>query len=179
MKNKVNKGLALSSSKGFTLIEILVVIGIIALLATVVLIAINPARQFAQARNSQRTSNVEAILNAVGQRLIDYKGEFDTSDCGGATLPATADNISKADVDLRPCLVNRYMPELPHDPTSSVGSNTCVDTVAYPANCNSGDYDLGYTVAQDATTKRITVCAPQSANETAIQPTPVLICVTR
>jgi prepilin-type N-terminal cleavage/methylation domain-containing protein len=51
--------------QGFTLIEILVVIGLIAVLAAVVLIAVNPARQFAQARNSQRASNVSTILNAM------------------------------------------------------------------------------------------------------------------
>mgnify|MGYP001577336152 CR=1 FL=1 len=70
-----------NSKRGFTLIEILVVIGIIALLATIVLIAINPARQFAQARDSQRVSNLNAILNAVGQRIADNKGLFrSTSD---------------------------------------------------------------------------------------------------
>ena len=63
-------------NKGFTLIEILVVIGIIAILATIAIIAINPARQFAQARNSQRYSNVESILNAIGQRVADNKGLF-------------------------------------------------------------------------------------------------------
>ncbi|MES2007152.1 MAG: prepilin-type N-terminal cleavage/methylation domain-containing protein, partial [Patescibacteria group bacterium] len=60
--------------RGFTLIEILVVIGIIAILAAVVVVAINPARQFAQARNSQRQSNIETILNGIGQNLADNKG---------------------------------------------------------------------------------------------------------
>ena len=40
------------SPRGFTLIEILVVLGMLALLSTVVLVAINPLRQFAQARET-------------------------------------------------------------------------------------------------------------------------------
>ncbi|KKU11008.1 MAG: hypothetical protein UX14_C0005G0022, partial [Parcubacteria group bacterium GW2011_GWF1_45_5] len=61
----------MKARKGFTLIELLIVIGIIVLLAGVVIIALNPARQFALARNSQRWSNVNAILNAVGQRMAE------------------------------------------------------------------------------------------------------------
>lgn len=63
-------------SKGFTLIEILLVIGIISILASVIIVAINPARQFAQTRNTQRWSNVNTILNAVNQYMVDNNGSL-------------------------------------------------------------------------------------------------------
>ncbi len=70
-----------TTEEGFTLIEILVVMGLIAILAGVVLVAINPARHFAQARNTTRTSDVAAILNAVGQKMAENQGVF-TCDAG-------------------------------------------------------------------------------------------------
>ena len=65
------------------------VIGIIAVLALIVLVAINPARQFALARNTQRTSNVEAILSAIGQNMVDNKGVFSCTTAASG-LPDTA-----------------------------------------------------------------------------------------
>lgn len=156
------------NAKGFTLIEVLVVIGIIAILAAIVIIAINPARQFAQARDSQRTSNVQAILNAIGQNIADNKGIFT---CPTSALPATATDISKAAINIRPCIVPTYIAEIPYDPgtkTGPTGDNTCVDTV--PGDCAApmapgkpvGSYDTTYTVKADATTGRITVSAPKA-----------------
>ena len=66
------------NQKGFTLIELLVVIGILAVLLAITLIAINPARQFSLANNTKRSSDVNAILNAVNQYMADHKGALPT-----------------------------------------------------------------------------------------------------
>lgn len=117
---KINK------QSGFTLIEILVVIGIIAILAAVVIVAINPARQFAQARNTQRWSNVNTLLNAVGQRMADGRGLWLTDATCVAVLPAVATPIGSdvGNVNLDPCIVPTYISTMVMDPTTGVAGNT-------------------------------------------------------
>jgi len=63
-------------TKGFTLVELLVVIGIIAILFAVVLVAINPAKRFAEANNARRLSDANSILNAVLNYTVDQKGSL-------------------------------------------------------------------------------------------------------
>ncbi len=135
---------------GFTLIEVLVVIGIIAILAAIVVVAINPARQFAEARNSQRTSNINSILNAIGQRMADHKGLFrepTETECLVDIPTATSTIASSGGIDLRPCLVPIYLAELPVDPTGGVP-------------LSGTTYNTGYSVTKDTVTGRITVSAP-------------------
>jgi len=134
---------------GFTLIEVLLVIGIIAMLAAIVIIAINPARQFAQTRNTQRWSNVNAILNGIHQNMADNRGvwtcDVDGDDVNDA-LPSSATNMGSAvgDYDICACLVPTYIAEMPYDPET--GSFTDCDTA----------YDTDYTVFQ-STGGRVTV----------------------
>ncbi len=135
------------TKSGFTLIEILVVIGIIAILATIVLVAVNPSRQFAQARNTQRLSNVQTILNAVSQNIADNKGKFICQGIG--TLPSTGTPINSLGLNIRNCIVPAYVTEIPVDP--AVGSYT-----------NENNYDTGYEIFQASSTKRITVSAPNA-----------------
>jgi len=52
---------------GFTLVELLIVIGILAVLMAITIIAINPVQQLQNSRNAQRQSDVASILDSVSQ----------------------------------------------------------------------------------------------------------------
>lgn len=138
----------LKSSRGFTLIEILLVIGLIAILAAIVIVAINPARQFAQARNTQRSSDVNAILNAVHQNMIDNKGDWDCATPIPTTTAATISS-SVSEGDICECLVDIYLPAMPFDPSAGHSYTDC------------SDYNTGYTIVKTAG-GRITVSAPEA-----------------
>jgi len=143
----------LSKKGGFTLIEILVVIAIIAILAAIVLVAINPAKRFQDARNSQRQANVEAILNALQQNMVDNKGIL--TGCGpvDSTVRTIKSGASATSTDLAPCLAN-YLAVLPVDPQAP-GSWV-----------SASNYNTGYTIKLvSATTGQLTIDAPNAPGD--------------
>ncbi len=80
--------------KGFTLIELLVVIAILAVLATAVILVINPAELVKQARDSTRISDLAALSSAVSLYLADVAtpglGGIDGAACAGITETCTS-----------------------------------------------------------------------------------------
>lgn len=134
----------MKSQKGFTLIELLVVIGVIAILAAIVLVAVNPGRQFAQARDTQRRSDLYSITNAIYQYAAEHEGVLPDTDGDDtdSNFPATPTcigteagcfnlGIASNEAGTEP-LVPTYIADVPMDPQSGTAENT------------------GYTIHQEA-----------------------------
>lgn len=151
--------------KGFTLIELLVVIGILGILLAIVLIAINPSRQFAQANNTKRNSDVTTILNAIHQYAADNKGVLP------ANMPAkgaAAVQIEKTGgADICASVSPTYVSLLPVDPI--VNNGTAI------SDCTTS-YTTGYNVQVDAN-GRVTISAPNT--DTSVTQGGAVISVTR
>ncbi len=152
----------MQKTKGFTLIELLVVMGIIGILAMIVLVAVNPGRQFAQARDTQRRSDLYAITNAIYQFAAEHNGRLPDTDGNDETsnFPTTMTCIGNTD----PCfdlasagvtgatIVPTYIAALPVDPSVGSQANThysiMVDTTGRIVASASGELAGAITVTR-------------------------------
>lgn len=114
--------------KGFTLIELLIVIVIVSALAVTVFVALNPVQRLKDSRDARRTSDVETMLTAIHQYIVDNKGSLPTglttgmaetqlgtaaSGCTISTGGCTV--VAAACVDLTTPL-SKYLKAVPIDP---------------------------------------------------------------
>lgn len=140
------------NEQGFTLIEMVLVVAVIAILAGIVIFAINPSRQLADSRNSQRKTDVNTLLNATYQYAVDNSSV-------PATITTTPTEICKTNasscsglIDLSVLTTNgKYLASIPNDPRASGNGN-------------------GYQISKDAN-GRITVAAPNAENSVTISVT--------
>ena len=134
------------SEKGFTLLEILLVVAATAILAGIVILAINPAKQLSDTKNAQRKIDVNTILNAVYQYSIDHSGALPT------TITTTPTEICKTTATSCTNLIDlsaltsseRYLIGMPNDPSGGTLAN-----------------GTGYKIAKDQY-GRLVVSAPKA-----------------
>ncbi len=86
----------LSSTHGFTLVELLVVMGVIGTLAAGLVVVINPAAMVGKARDAQRKSDFNQIQKALELYYDDY-----------SEYPVNMDDLTT---------VGNYMKTIPSDP---------------------------------------------------------------
>ncbi len=148
MKMKMQK-----SKKGFTLLEILLVVAAISILAGIVIVAINPGKQLGDTRNSQRSSDVNTIINAVYQYSIDNNGALPADISETQTEICASGGDCSGLVDLSVLTANEeYLVAIPGDPSGS--------------SANGAGYEI-YKSANG----RITVVAPDAEQDAVISVT--------
>jgi len=141
--------------QGFTLIEVLLVIAILAILAAVVIVAINPAKQFGEAQDAQRRNDVRSILDAAQQYALDNQGVYPEDIPWGGTCFVDGLDICMfgypcAGIDLDVLADNQvYLTDIPFDPVEG------------------GEDVTGY-LAVITNDGRLSVCAPEAYGEDPI-----------
>lgn len=142
------------SLKGFTLLEILLVVGIIAILAGVVILAINPNKQLASVRNVQRKANLAEINKALYQYYIDnsrYPVSITSTlteicNTGATTTGHSINCTGLADLSY---LVPTYLVSIPTDPqpTASSTKYSVMKDVANKIALSATQAELSTTVS--------------------------------
>ncbi len=144
-----------TNQKGFTLIELLVVVGILAVLLTITLVAVNPARNFAQTNNAKRQADVNAILGAISAYIADNKGVLPPTVVAGTTDMPIRSAVGGTLPAFCTAIVAKYIAAFPIDPTFAGAVFT---------DCNT--YTTGYTISATIPaandTSRITIKAPST-----------------
>lgn len=128
--------------QGFTLIELIIVIAVIALLAAAVFVAVDPAKRIGEAQDAQRWADVTAIADAIEQYVVDNSGTFPTSTASfssnGTTAYAVTPYGSVSPISTKcqnktitttggmnlGALVGAYLPTIPADPSISTPTTT-------------------------------------------------------
>lgn len=141
------------SNRGFTLLEILLVVATIAILAGIVIVALNPNKQLGDTRNAERRSDVNTILNAVYQYTIDNNGVLPASITTTQTEICKTGGTCTGLIDLSVLTLNeKFLTAIPTDPT---GSST-----------NGAGYEILKTA-----NGRITVVAPDAEQSATVSVT--------
>lgn len=135
------------------MLEILLVVAAIAILAGIVIIAINPTKQLGDTRNAQRRVDVNTILNAVYQYALDNNGTIPASITTTQTEVCKTGGTCTGLVDLSVLTTNeKYIVSIPTDPTGSSADGA------------------GYEIKKTAN-NRVTVAAPDAEQSASISVT--------
>ena len=133
-----------------TLIEILISITLLAIITGITILALNPAKQIAGARNKDRSMHLTVIMNGIRQNMADNAGGKFT--CASGDIPTTTAIMAATGTgtyNIGPCIVPLYMPSMPFDPNGTTTYYT-----------SPTDYNSGYAVIKNASTGQVTISAP-------------------
>lgn len=127
--------------KAFTLIELLIVVGVLAILATTTILILKPTTLFAEARDGKRRSDLKSMQVALGLYVATHSGFPSTGGAWWGACPTYGGHDRSGANGYIPNLAPEYMTVLPTDPkvgdTGGDNSNRC-----YLYNSDGVNYKL-------------------------------------
>jgi hypothetical protein len=121
-----------------------------------VIIAVNPSKQLADSRNSQRSADITTVMNGVYQYAVDNNTIPSSITTTSTEICATGASSCTGLIDLSVLTTSaKFLVSLPKDPQ-------CTTTCA--AN------GIGYKISKDSN-NRVTVTAPAAENGKTISVT--------
>lgn len=123
--------------KAFTLLELLIVMGVIATLATVLMVILNPSESTRRTNDARRFSDLQMIKTAIDLTASDGKTIPDTG--GGYIVLDGSTSVSDIDPSGTNVFdVSKYLSYMPEDPAYKT-SGTTKGLVMSSGNCVMGD----------------------------------------
>lgn len=113
-ENRKKPGGKARRKKGFTLIELMVVIAIIGLLSSILLVSLKNAR--AKARDARRISDIETLIKAIEMYATDHGSYPGEGDGGGIEISPNCSSDLKNDL-----VGGGYLNSVPEDPAEDSG----------------------------------------------------------
>lgn len=130
--------------KGFTLVEIVIVIAIIGILAATTVVALKPQEVFANGRNARRLEDIKAMNTAIGQWMsregINVSDQFSTlglTASGVSSLTPGDGTILNEGVEASSVTLIKttgYLNQIPTDPDGSTEYRIGVDDISAPSH---------------------------------------------
>jgi prepilin-type N-terminal cleavage/methylation domain-containing protein len=170
------------SKKGFTLVELLIVIAIVAILVAIIFVALDPATRFAQARDAVRQNDVGEILSAIKLYQVDNGGDHlasigaltpgdvymavngavMTTGCGDSNVSCETDVTDDTScVNIAGLVSGGYLAAMPVSPAGDV---------VWDGGTGATDKGSGYTISVDINgIVTVRACESEYANNPEIQ----------
>lgn len=114
---------------GFTLIELLLVIAILGILFVVVIVNLDPLRQFREAKNAARWSHVNSLATAIYQYVIEQGNYPEGIDGSLRQIGTAGSGCGGCGGAIASCLdlsipLKRSLPLMPVDPAQGTSQRT-------------------------------------------------------
>ena len=160
------------TKKGFTLLELLIVIAILAILATVVVLVLNPAEYLKQARDTQRMNDLDAVKSALNLYIANSTSSAPLSVSGacygagnGRVTAAPTVNPFTAPTTAAAASINQTVAGsgwIPVNFSAMVGGSPLGKLPVDPANPNDGGHLYAFSCDSGATQFKLSTALESS-----------------